>query len=77
MDNFEHVIAGRIVGAGNSGSRALVKMVVTSREKLSLNAETVFVLSGMEFPTGRHPPTRSNTARLSCLCKVPAASAGL
>ena len=32
-----------------------VKILVTSREKLNLNAETVFVLSGMSFPTWETP----------------------
>ena len=32
-----------------------VKILVTSREKLNLNAETVFILSGMSFPNWETP----------------------
>src|SRR5204863_9560499 len=33
----------------------LVKILATSREKLNLSAETVFILSGMDFPQWETP----------------------
>ncbi|MCC6802766.1 MAG: protein kinase [Anaerolineae bacterium] len=55
MDNFEHVIAGRMLVQDILQFASSVKILVTSREKLNLNAETVFVLSGMGFPTWETP----------------------
>jgi predicted ATPase len=55
MDNFEHVISGRTLVQDILRIASAVKILVTSREKLNLNAETVFVLSGMSFPTWETP----------------------
>lgn len=55
MDNFEHVIAGRSLVQEILQVAPLVKILATSREKLNLSAETVFVLSGMEFPEWETP----------------------
>lgn len=55
MDNFEHVIAGRTLVQDMLQGASSVKILVTSREKLNLNAETVFILSGMSFPTWETP----------------------
>ncbi|MFN8561511.1 MAG: protein kinase [Anaerolineae bacterium] len=55
MDNFEHVIAGRTIVQDMLQAAPTVKILVTSRERLNLNAETVYVLSGMSFPTWETP----------------------
>ena len=55
MDNYEHVIAGRDVVQQVLQAAPNVKILVTSREKLNLNAETVFILGGMSFPEWETP----------------------
>lgn len=55
FDNFEHVVEGRALLQDILQTAPLVKILVTSREKLSLSAETVFNLSGMEFPEWETP----------------------
>ena len=55
MDNFEHVLEGRDLAQAILQDVAQVKILVTSREKLNLNAETVFVLDGMDFPDWETP----------------------
>lgn len=55
MDNFEHVLDGRMLVQDILQFAPSVKILATSREKLNLNAETVFVLSGMSFPTWETP----------------------
>jgi serine/threonine protein kinase len=54
-DNFEHVLAGRDLVQDILGSAPGVKFLATSRERLNLSAETLFVLSGMEFPAWETP----------------------
>lgn len=55
MDNFEHVMDGRALVQEILQEAPLVKMVITSREKLNISAETVFILEGMDFPTWETP----------------------
>src|SRR5258708_26253274 len=55
MDNFRHVVTGATLVQDILQAASLVKIVVTSREKLNLSAETVFALSGMEFPKWETP----------------------
>ncbi len=55
MDNFEHVISGRDFVQEVLQIAPQVKFLVTSREKLNVSAETVFTLSGMEFPEWETP----------------------
>lgn len=55
LDNFEHVISGRDFVQAILQAAPAVKVLATSREKLNLSAETVFVLSGMSFPTWETP----------------------
>ncbi len=55
MDNFEHLIDGRSLVQDILQSAPSVKFLATSREKLNLSAETVFILSGMDFPTWETP----------------------
>lgn len=52
LDNWEHLLsAGPILGELAQECPG-VQMVVTSRERLRISAETVFVLPGMAYPTG-------------------------
>ena len=55
LDNFEHLLDG--VDLVNEILQAApdVRLLVTSREKLNLSSETVYVLRGMEFPTWETP----------------------
>jgi serine/threonine protein kinase len=55
MDNFEHVTAGRFLMQDILQVAPQIKILVTSREKLSLSAEAVFVLGGMDFPDWKTP----------------------
>ncbi len=55
LDNFEHVIVGRGLVQDILQSAPQVKIIVTSREKLNLSAETVFTLEGMTFPDWETP----------------------
>jgi predicted ATPase len=55
MDNFEHVIGGRTLVQDILQAAPHTNILVTSREKLNLSAETVFILSGMEFPEWETP----------------------
>lgn len=55
MDNFEHIIAGRSFVQDVLAGAPSVKIIVTSREKLNLSTETVFILSGMSFPLWETP----------------------
>lgn len=55
MDNFEHVTDGRALVQAILTAAPRVKILVTSREKLNLSAETVFILSGMDFPQWETP----------------------
>lgn len=55
MDNFEHLVEGRALVVELLQAAPGLKVLATSREKLNLNAETVFVLSGMDFPEWETP----------------------
>lgn len=55
MDNFEHVVEGRVLVQEILSAAPLVRILVTSREKLNLSAETVFILSGLDFPQWETP----------------------
>ena len=50
LDNFEHLLAGVGLVADILGAAPGVKLVATSREKLNLQAETIFTVEGMAFP---------------------------
>jgi predicted ATPase len=50
MDNFEHLLAGVGLVSDILGAAPGVKIIVTSREKLNLQAETIFIVEGMAFP---------------------------
>ena len=55
MDNFEHLLAGAGVVSEILQSAPDVKILATSREKLSLQSETNFIVEGMDFPEQAGP----------------------
>lgn len=50
LDNFEHLMAGVDLVAEILQAAPGVKILVTSRERLNLQAETVFQVGGMAYP---------------------------
>jgi predicted ATPase/predicted negative regulator of RcsB-dependent stress response len=55
MDNFEHIIAGANLVADILQYAPHVRILATSRERLNLSGETVFTISGMDFPEWETP----------------------
>ncbi len=55
MDNWEHLLNGVSLINEILQVAPAVKILATSREKLNLLGETVYVLQGMEFPTWETP----------------------
>lgn len=55
LDNFEHLLDGAPLVTGIIQAAPHVKVLVTSREKLNLTGETVFALSGLDFPNWETP----------------------
>jgi predicted ATPase/DNA-binding CsgD family transcriptional regulator len=51
MDNFEHLLDGALLLGEMVESAPDVRILVTSREKLKLRIETVFVTPGLSFPS--------------------------
>ena len=49
MDNFEHLLDGATLVTDILQAAPQVKVLATSREKLNLHSETVFLLSGLRF----------------------------
>ena len=49
MDNFEHLLDGATLVTDILQAASQVKVLATSREKLNLRGETVFLLSGLKF----------------------------
>ncbi len=50
LDNFEHLLDGAILVRDLLENAPELKILSTSREKLNLHAETVFVVGGLDFP---------------------------
>jgi predicted ATPase/DNA-binding SARP family transcriptional activator len=50
LDNFEHLLDAADLVAGLLQAAAGVQLLVTSRERLQLSAETVLRLEGMDYP---------------------------
>lgn len=50
LDNFEHLLAGTSLVSELVTSAPQVKIIATSRERLNLSGEVVYVLAGMDFP---------------------------
>lgn len=55
LDNFEHLISSAALVANILKAAANVKILVTSRERLDLSAETLLNISGLDFPTWETP----------------------
>jgi predicted ATPase len=60
MDNFEHVLAGASIVSEILQTAPHVKILATSRERLNLSGETLFSLSGMDFPDWETPQDALN-----------------
>ena len=50
LDNFEHLLEGAALLADVLEAAPRVVLLVTSRERLNLNCESLYVLGGMTFP---------------------------
>ena len=55
MDNWEHLLEGVLLVNNIIADAPHVKVLCTSREKLNLLGETVYVLHGMQFPDWETP----------------------
>ena len=55
LDNFEHLLAGARIVSDILKHAQFVKILVTSRQRLSQTGETLFHLAGMEFPDWETP----------------------
>ena len=55
LDNFEHLLDGAPLVTDVLHAAPQVKVLATSREKLNLSGETIFALSGLQFPTWETP----------------------
>jgi len=55
MDNFEHVVEGASIVGEILRAAPGVKILVTSRERLNLSGEMIFLLTGMDFPDWETP----------------------
>jgi non-specific serine/threonine protein kinase len=55
LDNFEHLIEGVGLIADLLQAAPGVKILVTSRERLNIQWETLFVIEGMDFPDWETP----------------------
>jgi predicted ATPase/DNA-binding SARP family transcriptional activator len=56
LDNFEHLLEGADVLAMIIQRAPLVKLLVTSQERLNLHEEWVFDLHGLKVPSSDHDP---------------------
>jgi predicted ATPase/DNA-binding CsgD family transcriptional regulator len=50
LDNFEHVVDGSVLVSEILQAAPRVKVLVTSRERLRLEGETIYMLSGLAYP---------------------------
>jgi predicted ATPase len=62
LDNFEHLASGAALLAGLLEEARGVRLLVTSRQRLQLQAETLLVLDGLDFAAER--PGSSDAVRL-------------
>lgn len=54
LDNFEHLVEEAVLVLEILVNAPRIKVLVTSREKLDLEAETLYHLSGLQFPPLEH-----------------------
>jgi predicted ATPase/DNA-binding CsgD family transcriptional regulator len=55
LDNFEHLLDGATLVNAILRAAPQVRVLATSREKLNLSGETIYALSGLDFPTWETP----------------------
>jgi predicted ATPase len=55
LDNFEHLLDGATLVNAILYAAPQVRVLATSREKLNLSGETIYALSGLDFPTWETP----------------------
>jgi len=55
LDNFEHLLDGAGLLADLLKAAPRLRVLITSRERLNLQGETVYSLRGLEFPTWETP----------------------
>lgn len=65
MDNFEHLLEGAEMVADILQDTTAVKILVTSRERLHLSAESVYTLAGMTYPAWPTPPDNWDKTQLA------------
>jgi predicted ATPase/DNA-binding CsgD family transcriptional regulator len=53
LDNFEHLLAGASLIADMLESAPHIKILITSRERLNMQAETIFAIDGLHYPSQR------------------------
>jgi len=61
LDNFEHVLSGAAVVNDLLRAAPGVTVIATSREKLNLLGETLYVLDGLDLPTSDSPDAVKNS----------------
>lgn len=64
LDNFEHLAEGSVLVAELLEHAPELRIVVTSRERLNLQVETVFAIAGLQLPTGDDEVLETESARL-------------
>lgn len=63
VDNFEHITAGKTILVDIMQAAPQVKLLITSRESLNLQAEWLFEIDGLPYPTnGECVSAESSTA---------------
>ncbi|MBZ0277148.1 MAG: LuxR C-terminal-related transcriptional regulator, partial [Anaerolineae bacterium] len=62
LDNFEHLLEGAPLVTELLQAGPGLKVIVTSREKLHLTAETVYTLVGLDYPEASAPATLESGA---------------
>lgn len=67
LDNFEHLLESVEVVAAILGHAAQVKLLVTSRERLNLPEEWLYLLEGLAVPIDTSPPIGGTKRRYSAL----------
>ncbi|MFZ1752919.1 MAG: AAA family ATPase [Caldilineaceae bacterium] len=65
LDNFEHLIDGAGLVQELLQAAPRLKVLVTSRERLRLSGETVFLLDGMDFPDWETAPDLNTYSAVS------------
>jgi predicted ATPase/DNA-binding SARP family transcriptional activator len=61
LDNFEHLLAGADLLAAIRAAAPAVRLLVTSRERLSLQGEWIFTVHGLPYPPVEAPTRAGGT----------------